>query len=49
LLRQEGSAFVLGTLTVVDFYFIESSRASVALFGGIEEKSDPGVWIENAK
>ena len=44
-MRQENQQYVLNTLTVVDFYFIESSRVTVTLFGCLDDALAQGHWI----
>jgi hypothetical protein len=40
---------VFNNITVIDFYFIESSRFAVGLFGNIDEQLANSGWTETAR
>jgi hypothetical protein len=46
---QQNQHFVFGNITVVDFYFIETSKFAVGLFSNIDEHLAQKNWTETAK
>lgn len=44
LIMQQGHKFVFGNLTIIDFYFIESSQYALWIFGNIDEKLATEKW-----
>jgi hypothetical protein len=47
-MKQKDQKFILSNLTVIDFYFIESSRVIVALYGCIDEQLASDHWVADA-
>jgi hypothetical protein len=45
---QANQKFVLGNLTIVDFYFIETCKYTLSIFGNLDEKLASEVWAQMA-
>jgi hypothetical protein len=45
---QQGHKFVLGNLTIIDFYFIESCQYTLWIFGNIDEKLATEKWAQKS-
>jgi hypothetical protein len=48
-LNHGANNFILGNLTILDFYFLQGARQTLALFGCIDEQAAGGRWTEIAK
>lgn len=42
LLKEGKRQFLLGTPTLIDFYFLESSSYMLGMFGGLEREGENG-------
>jgi hypothetical protein len=43
-----GNNFVFGNITVLDFYFIQGARQTLAFFACIDEKVTDKRWVDEA-
>lgn len=38
-LKNGGNSFILGKITILDFYFLQGARQALAIFGCIDQQS----------
>lgn len=48
LIKESKREFILGTPTVVDFFFVESSSYMMGMFSCIDKELAKGVWKSKA-
>lgn len=45
---EEKHGFILGSITILDFYFVESSNYMLGLFGSLDHKIANENWREKS-